>query len=253
MRFKIYERSNLINFTQDTVYMQRDNWDDYFFKTSFCMFYCYSPGKLKPIGNLKIGIKDMEEGKIVDHMTREFDKLDDNYFSLGQDETYYAKLLELGEEKRIEILTALQDVAFNLDHFNKVRSEKVMKTSLLRSVSPLSVEGQLNRIAHGGARLTKYKFSYNLSDSDNEEHDSSQITFDVNPKSNPPTNIHVLIGRNGTGKTTLIKNLIKSIRQRDFSNNRFDYEKIGRLSSGSKFTNVLCVAFSPFDDFYRNR
>lgn len=249
MKFKIYERGALINFVKDTVYMQRDNWDDYGFKTTFCVFYCFEHMKLKQIGHLKIGVVNMEEGRVVDLLDREFNQLEDRYFSLGQDENYYANVSSLGEEKRKEFLKALQDVVYNLNHFEKMRSENVMKTSLLRTVSPFSVKEQWHRIAHGGAKLTKYKFSYNLSDFNCEEETSNQITFDVVPNSNPPTNIHVLIGRNGTGKTTLIKNLIHSIRHNDSDKSKFDYERIGRLSAHSKFANVLCVAFSPFDDF----
>ena len=73
------------------------------------------------------------------------------------------------------------------------------------------------------------------------------MSFAVIPDSNPPTNVHVLIGRNGTGKTSLIKNMIHSIRGVDTSHGRFYYAD--GVRSQAEFANVLCVAFSPFDDF----
>ena len=103
-------------------------------------------------------------------------------------------------------------------------------------------------MAHGGARLTDYNFTYSPQKSGaGQTSDSYEIAFSVTPDSNPPTNFHVLIGRNGTGKTSLIKNMIHSIRGSDSSHGTFHYE--GRIRSRAEFANVLCIAFSPFDDF----
>lgn len=261
MDIQIYDRGESIKYHSDTLYLRRDHWDDYSFRTTFNVSYCKSIGDVVSIGQVKIGVQGLELKKIelsgsittepaimFDIMPKQFSKLDDTYFSLGQDESYYANISALGDSKRVEILTALQDVAFNLEHFQKMRKENVMSTSLLRSVGPNSVREQLHRIATGGVRLTKYNFSY-TAQADEGEQSSSHLSFAVDPKSNPPTNIHVLIGRNGTGKTTLIKNMIHSIRHQDSSHGSFEYTKVGRISNHAKFSNVLCVAFSPFDDF----
>lgn len=262
MDIYVYDRGDSINYCGDTLYLRRDSWDDYSFRTTFNVSYCKNIGDVISIGQVKIGTQGMEIRKtktsdsihiiepaiIFDIMPKKFSRLDDTYFSLGQDESYYANISALGDGKRVEILTSLQDVAFNLDHFRKVRAERVMEVSLLRSISPNSVREQLHRIAIGGARLTRYNFSYTVH-SDDGGQIASQLSFEVDPKSNPSTNIHVLIGRNGTGKTTLIKNMIQSIRCHDNAHGSFDYAKIGRISNPAKFSNVICVAFSPFDDF----
>jgi len=249
MQFIVCDRGDSASAIKGNVYLWRDNWDDFSFKTTFNVSYCYENGRTNTIGQIKIGKVGMEEGRIFDSIPKQFDRLEDDYFSLGQDENYYANVYKLGEEKSIELFTALRDVAYNLDIFSSVRKERSMRTSLLRSVSDFSVKEQFNRIAHGGAILTKYRFSYTIANSDETQQEQSHINFEVEPGSSPPTNIHVLIGRNGTGKTTLIKNLIYSIRHNDDTHGTFDYTKIGRLSSRATFANVLCVAFSPFDDF----
>lgn len=262
MNIRVYERGQFIRYNKDTLYLQRDDWDDYSFRTTFNVCYCKNVGDVVKIGQVKIGVEGMKPHKkaispshtitepaiAFDIIPKQFSKLDDKCFSLGQDENYYVNISNLGDDKRVEILTALQDVAFNLKRFEKFRGEQVMCESLLRSIGPNSVREQLHRIATGGARLTKYNFSY-TSHSDEGDQTSSQLSFAVTPKSNPPTNIHVLIGRNGTGKTTLIKNMIHSIRNNDNIHGSFDYAKVGRISNSSKFSNILCVAFSPFDDF----
>ena len=261
MNIQVYEKGDSIKYSGETLYLFRDHWDDYCFRTTFSVSY-YNNGKIISIGQVKIGVRGMEvktrrisatttrtEPAIMfDIIPKQFTELDDKYFSLGQDESYYANISALGDTKRVEILTALQDVALDLNHFQEVRSENVMKTSLLRSVSSISVEEQLHRIATGGALLTKYNFSYVVNSSEDEE-TNTQLSFQVNPKSNPPTNIHVLIGRNGTGKTTLIKNMIHSICYHDDTHGSFSYNKVGRIKDPAKFSNVLCVAFSPFDAF----
>lgn len=262
MNFQVYDKGESIKYCSDTLYLRRDNWDDYSFRTTFDASYCESIGNVILIGQVKIGVIGMEPqtNEVSNSITRtepavtfdiipkHFTKLDNTYFSLGQDESYYANISSLGDSKRVEILTALQDVAFDLKHFKKVLGERAMRTSLLRSIGTNSVKEQLHRIADGGARLTKYNFSYTVQTNDDEK-SASRLSFAVDPDSNPPTNIHVLIGRNGTGKTTLIKNMIHSIRYHDNSHGCFEYAKIGRVSKPAKFSNVLCVAFSPFDDF----
>lgn len=261
MNIQVYENNSSFSYIRDTLYLHRNYWDDYLFKTTFDVSYYDDTGKLITIGQVKIGYMGMKPKKsqISDSMItesistfhtipKEFSKLDDRFFSLGQDENYYVNISSLGDSKRIEVLTALQDVAFNLEHFKKVINEDSMKASLLRSVNANSVKEQLHRIADGGAKLTKYSFVYSTPSNESEE-TSSQLAFYIDPNSNPPTNIHVFIGRNGTGKTTLIKNMIHSIRYQDDTCGSFSYNKIGRYSNPAKFTNVLCVAFSPFDDF----
>lgn len=70
------------------------------------------------------------------------------------------------------------------------------------------------------------------------------LLFHVNPNSNPPSNIHVLIGRNGVGKTHLLNNMLDSL---------LSAEKITRFGSFDSedeilFANVVFVTFSAFDE-----
>lgn len=118
----------------------------------------------------------------------------------------------------------------------------------MRSITKFSIESQLHRMATGGVRLTTYHFSYSTLNAPSTDQQSvKEVSFLVEPNSNPPTNIHVLIGRNGTGKTSLIKNMIYSIRSDETSHGSFTY--VGNSRTRAQFANVICVAFSPFDDF----
>ena len=80
------------------------------------------------------------------------------------------------------------------------------------------------------------------------------MDFFVEPDSFPPTNIHVLIGRNGVGKTYLLARMTDCILQQG------DPAACGVFTSGSPgnrdrdrdvatFANLVSVSFSAFDDF----
>lgn len=248
MQVRVCDRNDYAMYGKDTIYLRYDNWDDYSFKTSFNTQYVDEDGNEHSLGPVKIGMVNMDTGRIFDHIPRNLASLSDQYFSLGQEERYYENIAQLGDEKRGQILMALRDVAYDLELFQKYEEENVMRTSLMRSITPFTVRLQFHRMAHGGARLTDYNFTYSPQKSGTgQTSDSYEIAFSVTPDSNPPTNVHVLIGRNGTGKTSLIKNMIHSIRGSDSSHGTFHYE--GRIRSRAEFANVLCVAFSPFDDF----
>lgn len=247
MRFRIYGRNEYVRYERDVMYLHYDNWDDFHYKTSFNSQYIDKNGEAHILGPVKIGFANMEEGKTYDHIPKSFSSLPEQYFSLGQDDEYYENIAKLGDMKREQILVALQDVAYNLELFRRYEKERVMHTSLMRSVSAFAVRLQFNRVAHGGVRLTDYNFTYSSPVDMESKTSSNEMSFAVIPDSNPPTNVHVLIGRNGTGKTSLIKNMIHSIRGVDTSHGRFYYAD--GVRSQAEFANVLCVAFSPFDDF----
>lgn len=250
MKFRVFDKGNYPSCGNDLFYLYRDNWDDYSYKTSFGAYYYDNKGILHDIGHIKIGYVGMEHGSIFKAMPiEEFDRLPDNYFSLGQSDRYYEHINQLGPELRNSILIALRDLAYDIELFEQLRDERVVKISLLRDLSPFMVQHQLHRIAHGGVRLTEYNFSFNLPQTEQSTSSlSAKLSFCVTPDSNPPSNIHVLIGRNGTGKTHLLRSMIRCIRFHDATFGNFEYSTSAD-SSDIPFANVLCVAFSPFDDF----
>ncbi|PGU51916.1 hypothetical protein COD70_26260 [Bacillus cereus] len=230
------------------LYLVKDNWDDFTYKTQFDLYYIEKNNSKHCIGTIKIGQFDMKEAR--PNIPERFECLEGSFFSLGQSITYYEKLKALGDEIRETILSSLNDLARDSELFKKARDEEVTKTSLLRDVNSFTVREQFHRIANGGANLTKYSFTYdspgltgNLS--------GFNLNFEVTPNSNPPTNIHTLIGRNGVGKTTLINNMIKALvdtKKDILLNGKFlnVYDEFDE----EIFANTILVAFSAFDDSY---
>ncbi|WP_371371074.1 AAA family ATPase [Sporomusa aerivorans] len=237
---------------KNIAYLIVDNWNDWWeFRTMYTLVYIDDYGSLHHIGSVKIGEFSMQKGQARPDLPISFEQLDERFFSLGQDDYYYENLNKISGQIREEFLQALNDIAFNEELFGKAIYENVTKQSLLRDISSTTVRKQFNRIANGGARLTKYEFTYMAPREFNTQLDPMTFLFEVIPESNPPTNIHVLIGRNGVGKTRLIKNMIAAI-----TNGKDDSTNIGFFSAdepaNNLFANIICIAFSAFDEFPHN-
>lgn len=236
MLFKIVDYSIYVN-DPNVVYLVNNNWDDWFeFETVYNVHYCNFH-----IGNIKIGRIGQTERRAP--LPSSFDKLPDDYFSLGVSTDYYASLKKYNE--RVDILCALNDIAYNLELFKEVCTQRVTQISLLRDISISTVKGQFHRIADGGAILTDYDFKYILPDKDLNTGEYQQLDFMVDANQNTPSsNIHVLIGNNGIGKTTIIKGMLHAL----LFNDAFDiYGKI-ETGWGETFSNIVNISFSAFDD-----
>ena len=235
---------------RNCAYLLEDDWDDWFkFSTLYTLVFFDENGEHHSIGGVKIGQFAMESDQRKPNIPKDFEELDDRFFSLGQDDTYYDSLNKLGVEIRNRILHGLRDFAINPTLFERALSEKVTGTSLLRTVDRSTVTGQFHRMAQGGARLTSYEFSYTTPKRSTHVEPLS-LTFSVAPESYPPTNVHVLIGRNGVGKTTLLNDMTRAIVEKDVST-----EEVGKFttdfneSNESLFTSLVSVTFSAFDPF----
>lgn len=238
------------SYSNNRGYLIVDNWDDWFtYSTMYDLYIVDNVGISNYIGKIKIGEHSMSEGQRRPNIPNEFDCLDKGFFSLGQTDFYYDNLKKLGKELRTKVLVCLNDIAFNSEIYESAIKENVTHTSLLRDISTSTVQGQFRRIANGGARLTQYYFKYTSAEDKQALSDPMELSFKVIPESNPPTNIHVIIGRNGVGKTRLIKNMISSIIK-----SSYNLDGVGSFSGDSDanklFANVICVAFSAFDEFY---
>lgn len=232
------------------AYLLTDNWDDWFkFSTLYTLVIYDEEGERHSIGGVKIGQFAMTENQRRPNLPERFDTLDDRFFSLGQDDTYYAALNAIGAGTRDRVLSALRDVALDADLFERALAEKVTGTSLLRSVDRSTVTGQFHRMAQGGARLTSYNFSYTARRRSRRV-EPLNLAFTVAPESYPPTNVHVLIGRNGVGKTTLLNDMTRAIVDQDAT-----ASEVGAFttepgdSDDSLFTGLVSVTFSAFDPF----
>lgn len=222
-----------------------DNWDDFHFRTTFDLYYADAEGEAKKIGTVKVMTFDMKEGTSVE-IPDEFDSLDESYCSLGQEQSYYEELMGVNAEDREKILQGLRDCVHDQERFNKFEEQLAMQKSLLRGVSSKEVRKLYKSILKGKIELTPFHFVFNFND------DTCDINVRVKPHSIPPTNVHVLIGKNGVGKTRLLAGIADCLAGNE------DLEGIGieggidfpdRDEAPSRFANLVAVVFSAFDGF----
>ncbi|MDX8046622.1 AAA family ATPase [Gracilibacillus sp. S3-1-1] len=234
------------NYSEDFiyVYLVKDSWNDWWQYQTVFDVQCQIKNSLETLGTIKIGQKGLvyEKEELSPAVPPYFDQIPPDFFSVGQDVTYYSTLYNLGDEIRYHILKGLNDIAQDEKLYEEVKNEHITRRSLLRSISSTSVKGQFRRLANGNAKLTEYFFSYKLPNNET----SSSFEVEVQPNSRPPSNLHVIIGRNGVGKTRLLKNLINNLRT-----NRSEYgeiiKNINESNQEDLFANLVSVSFSSFD------
>lgn len=151
MKFIVVPPGGCPDTGRNAIYLVTDRWDDYFaFETQYDLVVFDDRGVRQVVGKVKIGQFAMADGQRRPNVPDEFAKLDEQFFSLGQDDHYYDNLNKLGPDVRENILASLHDMALDLELFQRALDEQVTTTSLLRSVRQATVRGQFNRLAKGG-------------------------------------------------------------------------------------------------------
>lgn len=261
LTFQIVESSTYLKpeGSPNLVILKSDNWDDYHFKTFFSLHLYDHAGKLCDLGTLRIGFIGQPHGWTLNNIEKSFTSLSDNFFSLGASLEYYTEIRDkLHPAVLANLLKSLRDIAYDTSIIPLIENEEVFQNSFLRSISVPVITGQYARVIRGGSILTSFDFTYTKSSSD--LYSGITLSFKVDPTSKPSSNIHILIGRNGVGKTTLLNDMVKATLNFDSGNNTqgifYDNEHSDiygerRIipANGGYFTGVISVSFSAFDPF----
>lgn len=241
-----------------TFQLVRDGWNDWFkWYTLYSVRSIQADGSVVELGQAKIGRRGMVETDGATPLPPFFEALDGTYFSLGQDENYYETLGSLGADVRVGFLQAMRDCAFSLPILEANLAEPVMQESLLRYVEVARVRERFNRLAGGEIALSPYSFEYHLPQDPLALTPPPVLAFAVVPNSLPATNIHVLIGRNGVGKTRCFDLLARAFLRMPAEDPR---QGVGQLRNAAAdpfglvdedsdpgFAGLATVSFSAFD------
>ncbi|EKW1653667.1 AAA family ATPase [Citrobacter freundii] len=254
LSFKLFNHKTYGHLSTDVIYLHPDNWDDFGYKTLFLLEIRDKNGNGYKIGNVKIGFSGQQNGWTKDFLDNDFNLLPEKFYSLGQDADYYKNLVDNFPNDFIhDLLTSLGDIAFIPKRLETAKTDDVFTASLLRSISISTIESQFQRILRRESPLTEYHFRYEKPSSD--RYSGFSIDFHVDPNQKPTTNIHVLIGRNGVGKTTLLNDMVDAlIPGRSYENvtGNFSHTTFWGLSSklsNGYFSGLVSVSFSAFDPF----
>jgi len=231
------------------AYLTAQQWDDFGFRTLFELkLRLTHGGEIITVGRLRIAHPGMQSDELPDiyaareQLDEEFDRLPQGYFSLGVDDSYYENLNELPSIIRHNLLRGLNDLAFNTQLWSQVRDSPVVRKSVMRGVENREAEiNRLAKIAYGRARTVRYVWTFEAKPVGASN--SIDLRFDVDPHSDPPSNVYALIGRNGAGKTRILHQLASKVSRSAAIVSDINDDAVAPM-------NVVAVSFSAFDTLF---
>lgn len=229
---------------KNICYLINDNWDDFTFKTSFYAVIYDQDGVRHDLGGLRILNRAFKGGRVP--LPDYFEELNDQWCSLGAERDYYLNLADVGEPTASVYLKAIRDCVFDRTIFDAFKDEEGMQASLLRTVSRRDVLESFPKILRGDSQLTPYEFAFKFSTGSSDKIEKCE--FAIKPDSRPPTNVHVLIGRNGVGKTRVLAGMADALTENKLTSigvsGQFEF-----TDKSNEFLNIIVVSYSAFDRF----
>jgi len=223
-----------------------DNWDDYNFKTLHHLRLFKKNGEDVDLGAVKILQRDVKSTQLPS----EFTKLDDGFFSLGQDEDYYANMRDNLPKTHLKVLGALNDVVVKPQLLDEIETSSGFRNSLIRfNEAKISLRDGL-AILENRPRTRGYEFQYTGQIPGAAT--GVVIKVDLQPDDPVPGRILAIIGRNGVGKTQFLARLARDLATTQrVSKETNDQVEQAFEPSRPLFSRVIALSFSAFDRFQR--
>lgn len=220
------------------VLVFNDDWNDYAYRTWFCLYYYGEDQKQHYVGELKIMCRG--EGNTFEVLDKSFDgMLNDNFCSLAIEPAYYSKIHELfgGTAIANDLLTCLRDCAYNQNIYEDFFEDECFKTSLLREDSSQQAVKEAAFLLGGKDKAAAYSFGLHFApDYLNGAYTdwTVKLLYDA-----PPFMRAVgLIGNNGVGKTQMMKMLVSNL-----------ISNVKVPQSLPLFRSCLAISSTPFDGY----
>lgn len=236
--------------------LRKDNWNDYGFETLFQAMLCPTEDTdtWVDLGGVKIGRYGYttDDPSMRSILNGTIEALPNEYFSLGQDPSYYDKLAKAAPAVRASYATAMRDIPITQIDAEALEKEDVYRVSLLRTSRALqALDHSRALFAAQSAPVEKFEFRTKIGR--NGDH---VVPFDFRPVQGLPHRVNVLVGVNGVGKTQLMARLavaLSSFEEESVAEARTaageTFEDAGMLIPRPSFYGVVAVSFSAFDDF----
>lgn len=237
------------NFKGEKTYpcfeLVEDEWNDWFtYRTKFTLEYCDGAGDCIKLGSLKLMKRGVNE--TAEALPNSFFKLTDDCCSIGMDYSYYDTLKRLFKTSYQSVLYALRDTAVFPSIYEKFEDDPCFNNSLIRqepyNSNPAPLLDSVRWRLQGVNVESYYKFKYSFRPYYSEDREENYITLDFDFAYNVPfeQRIYGVIGKNGSGKTTMLSMMAQSFQ-----------------SAGDKrimprkplYNKVISISFSVFDTF----
>ncbi|RMT84161.1 AAA family ATPase [Pseudomonas viridiflava] len=218
-------------------------WDDYNYTVTFQVHRVVA-GAREPLGRTKILVKNYKNTS--DYFLSSTDQVGSsrritgllnpqNVVSLASDIDYYRRVGLRLKTEAVEYLRKICDGSYNYDGYKNYSAWGGFDSSLFRSSMAKAILKKGHQIALGSYEAQD-SFSFSLGGL-TDCFDALNFNFD-NGRTLGPTNINLLVGRNGVGKSHILRHLVDTltgVKQ--------------HTESWPFFHKVVVAAYSPFESF----
>ena len=275
MKFKLFSRyiNHKLSYTKDfgNLFFEENYWDDYGFKTTFEAYCPQKDGSIVYLGTVNIARKtatissDTYSTSQDIGLEGEIEYFPEEFITLGNESFYLNLHKYFNHHECQDIFQKMNDICYKFDEelWDKLFDFNVVKTSFFRGFSKKDASRKivesLQPLANNGKR-NGYDITYTYLFKDKE---LLKIDFIADSKAIYPQNVHAIIGNNGSGKTTFIKDvLLLAIRQELEVESQFKIndenlkiffsskDELKVDSPGDYFSKTILISFSPFDSLY---
>lgn len=238
--------------------LQQDDWNDFSFITKYHLFLTKKITMSESI-EYAGAVKIIKKGQIDDCSFMidigELDCLSNDFCSVGQSLDYYGRLSELNPDICNEILMVLRDIN-TFDYVAQgFKDENAWKTSIMRDLKDdddiFILPEFIIKNLFSSIPSIDVKFTFSHSGMINPlclDFDSAQYGFFEFDKL--PCRMSVIVGRNGSGKSTTLARLSKVAYSSTQDRKENIVKNIGEiLPEGLGFPKIINLSYSAFDSF----
>lgn len=213
----------------------------------------------KKIGELSIWKKSEDRTTLFDlaDPRKQYDSLPDSFLTIGSEDFYKTLQQSYYSGIKDSLLKSLNDFPYECNPYTDGSSGFPFKEGFPDKISDFHANIEsLIRLSHNLPPLTNYRFKYMYPYGGSKNEASILFEVENSGEKLPPPNMQAIIGSNGCGKTTLLRNIASACLQR--GNNlttgslSFDQPNVGYAE---KFKHVVYISFSTLDpiwDSYEN-